>query len=148
MTALALNKYSVLGTLTTTEVDDNWTDIQTEVNSSAKTDETNTFTKAVIENYTAMGADDIDCSLGAYFSTTISGATTLTVSNVATSGTTSSFVLELTNGGSAAVTWFSGIDWASASAPTLTASGVDILAFVTRDGGTTWYGSVFALDAG
>lgn len=99
----------------------------------------------VIETKVAMGANDIDLSAGNYFTKTISGATTLTVSNVASSGSVSAFVLELTNGGSAAVTFFSGVTWAAATPPTLTAAGVDTLAFFTSDGGTTWRGFVLGL---
>jgi len=99
---------------------------------------------AVVETYSAIGASDIDLSTANYFSKTISGTTTFTVSNVASSGNVSSFILELTNGGSATVNWFSGVTWAAATAPTLTTSGLDILGFFTRDGGTTWRGLVLA----
>jgi hypothetical protein len=99
----------------------------------------------VKETKVAMGANDIDLSLGNYFTYTLSGAQTLTVSNVASSGSVSAFVLEVTNGGSAALTFFSGVTWAAATAPTLTAAGVDTLAFFTSDGGTTWRGFVLGL---
>jgi hypothetical protein len=98
------------------------------------------------EKSTAVAASDIDLSAGNYFTKTISGATTFTVSNVATSGDVAAFVLVLTNGGSAAVTYFSGVTFAGGTAPTLTASGVDILAFFTINGGTTWRGLVLAYD--
>jgi hypothetical protein len=88
----------------------------------------------------AMGANNIDCNAGAVFSKTISGATTLTVSNVPASGTVASFILDLTNGGSAVITWWSGMKWPAATAPSLTASGRDVLGFYTFDGGTTWNG--------
>ena len=110
---------------------------------------TNTLTNKTItgvkETKVAMGANDIDLSLGNYFTYTLSGAQTLTVSNVASSGSVSAFVLEVTNGGSAALTFFSGVTWAAATAPTLTAAGVDTLAFFTTDGGTTWRGFVLRL---
>ena len=99
----------------------------------------------VKETKVAMGAHDIDLSAGNYFTYTLSGAQTLTVSNVASSGSVSAFVLEVTNGGSAALTFFSGVTWAAATAPTLTAAGVDTLAFFTTDGGTTWRGFVLGL---
>jgi hypothetical protein len=99
----------------------------------------------VKETKVAMGAHDIDLSAGNYFTYTLSGAQTLTVSNVASSGSVSAFVLEVTNGGSAALTFFSGVTWAAATAPTLTAAGVDTLAFFTSDGGTTWRGFVLGL---
>jgi len=96
---------------------------------------------ALKETAVAMVANDIDLSLGNYFTKTISTATTLTVSNVPTSGTVGYFILELTNGGAGAVTYPTGTKWAKGTAPTLTASGVDLLRFVTRDAGTTWRGS-------
>ena len=92
------------------------------------------------ETQVAISASNIDLSAGNYFTKTISGTTTLTVSNVASSGTVNSFILQLTNGGSATVNWFSGVKWAGGTAPTLTSSGVDVLGFYTIDGGTTWEG--------
>ena len=95
----------------------------------------------------AMPANAIDLATGNLFTKTISGATTLTVSNVPTTGTAASFILELTNAGSAAITWFSGVKWAGGTAPTLTASGVDVLGFYSHDGGTTWRGMLLAKDS-
>ena len=118
---------------------------------TTKNDVANTFTAAqtfgasVVEKKVAMGANNIDLSLGNYFTYTLSGAQTLTVSNVASSGSVSAFILEVTNGGSAALSYFSGVTWAAATAPTLTAAGVDTLAFFTTDGGTTWRGFVLGL---
>jgi hypothetical protein len=94
----------------------------------------------------AMGASDIDVRAGNYFTRTISGATTLTVSNVPTSGTAASFILDLTNGGSATITWWSGMKWAGGTAPTLTAAGRDVLGFFTHDGGATWSGLLLGKD--
>lgn len=98
------------------------------------------------ETKVAMAANDIDLSTANYFTKTISGATTLTVSNVPASGTTASFILDLTNGGSATITWWSGVKWAGGTAPTLTASGRDVLGFFTHDAGTTWTGLVLGKD--
>lgn len=94
----------------------------------------------------AMGANDINLNLGNLFTKTISGTTTLTVSNVPSTGTAVSFILDLTNGGSAAITWWSGMKWAGGVAPTLTAAGRDALGFYTHDGGTTWSGLVLGKD--
>jgi hypothetical protein len=95
----------------------------------------------------AMAANDINLAAGSFFTKTISGATTFSLSNVPVTGQAVSFILELTNGGSATVTWFSGVKWAGGTAPTLTASGVDILGFYSHDGGTTWRGLVLAKDS-
>ena len=92
------------------------------------------------ETKVAMAANDVDLSLGNVQTKTISGAQTLTFSNPPASGSAGSFTLILTNGGSATVTWPTSVDWPLATAPTLTAAGVDVLVFTTIDGGTIWYG--------
>lgn len=98
-------------------------------------------TKAVI------ASTSIDVTAGNLFTKTISGATTFTLTGVAATGSVVSFILELTNGGSATVTWWSGMKWAGGTAPALTAAGVDILGFYTHDGGTTWRGMLLAKDS-
>lgn len=92
-----------------------------------------------VSNVVAVAASAINCSAGNYFTKTATGALTWTVTNVPASRVYS-FLLELTNGGTGTQTWFSGIKWPGGTAPTLTASGVDILGFITDDGGTTWRG--------
>jgi hypothetical protein len=103
-------------------------------------------TGAIRESKQALGANDIALNTGNFFSKTISGATTLTVSSVPAAETTASFILDLTNGGSSAITWWSGMKWAGGTAPTLTSAGRDVLGFFTHDGGTTWSGLVLAKD--
>lgn len=100
----------------------------------------------VRETRIAMPANDINLLSGAYFTKTITGATTFTVSNTAASGAVSAFVLDLTNGAAGTITWFSGVRWAGGTAPTLTASGRDVLGFFTHDGGTTWSGFLMGKD--
>lgn len=97
-------------------------------------------------NVTAVAASAIDCSVGNYFTKTASGALTWTVTNVPSSRAYS-FILELTNGGTGTQTWFSGIKWPGGTAPTLVASGVDVLGFITDDGGTTWRGTQIMKDS-
>jgi hypothetical protein len=94
---------------------------------------------SVRSNITTVAASAVDCSLGNYFIKTASGALTWTVTNVPASRAYS-FLLELTNGGTGTQTWFSGIKWPGGTAPTLTTAGVDVLGFITDDGGTTWRG--------
>jgi len=101
----------------------------------------------VEEGQVALGTGtNIDISLGSVFSKTITGTTTFTVSNAPSTGTAVTFILDLTNGGAGTVTWMTGTKWASGTAPTLTASGRDTLAFFTYNGGITWNG--FALGLG
>ena len=89
------------------------------------------------EKTIAMGsATAVNLEDGNVFSKTISGTTTLTFTNPSSVGT-SSFSLILTNGGSATLN-FPTVKWPAATAPTLTASGIDVLVFVYH--GSTWYG--------
>lgn len=94
---------------------------------------------SVRSNITTVAASAVDCSLGNYFIKTATGALTWTATNVPATRAYS-FILELTNGGAGAQTWYSGIKWPGGTAPTLVASGVDVLGFITDDGGTTWRG--------
>lgn len=99
------------------------------------------------ETRVTLPANNINLAYGNLFTKTISTSTTLTVSNALSSGNVNSFILELTNGGAFALTWFSGVKWAGGTVPTLTASGVDILGFYSHDGGTTWRGLILAKDS-
>jgi hypothetical protein len=102
----------------------------------------------VANNYGAVsGAQNINVLNGSMVSMTMNGATTYTFSGAPASGNAASFTLELTNGGAYTVTWPSGTKWSSGAAPTLTASGTDILTFYTRDGGTTWRGVMVSKDS-
>lgn len=103
-------------------------------------------TGSLREKQTAVAASNIDLSTGNVFTRTISGATTLTVSNIPASGTVASFILDLTNGGSGVVTWWANVKWAGGTAPTLTAAGRDVLGFFTHNGGTTWTGLLMGKD--
>ena len=87
------------------------------------------------------GATTINLTLGNMITATATGAVQWTVTGLqGTSNYGSIFLLELTNGGVGTQTWMSGIKWPSGTAPTLQASGVDVLAFFTDDNGTTWRG--------
>ena len=83
----------------------------------------------------------IDWSVGSYVTATIGGALTFTFSNPAPTGKACVAYLQLTNGGSAAITWPISVTWSGGTAPTLRASGVDLLRFYTQDNGTTWFGT-------
>ena len=88
-------------------------------------------------NITAMGANDVDCSAGNYFTKTITGATTFTFSNVPTS-VVYSFTMEVTMNGSNSITWPTSVKWPLDTAPTLTDAKTQLFTFITDDGGTRW----------
>ena len=91
-------------------------------------------------NITAMGANDVDCSAGNYFTKTITGATTFTFSN-APSGVVYSFTMEVTLNGSNAITWPAAVKWNADTPPTITDAKTQLFMFITDDGGTRWRGS-------
>ena len=91
-------------------------------------------------NIVAMGANDVDCSAGSYFTKTITGATTFTFSNVPT-GVEFSFTMEITLNGSNAITWPASVKWNADTAPALTDGKTQLFMFVTTNGGTRFRGS-------
>ena len=88
----------------------------------------------------ATTSNTINVALANYFISTPAGTTTFTFEGVPTSRD-SSFVIELTNGGSYTINWPAAVKWPSATAPTLTASGKDLIIFSTANTGSTWRGS-------
>ena len=138
-------------TATTTEL--NYLDITTlgtTEASKAVTADANgvvTFDNGKIEESTAItsssGAATINLRDGDNFTHTLSENVTYTFSNPAASGKVSAFSLKVTQDSTArTITWPSSVDWAAATAPTLTetSGGVDVFVFVTYDGGTNYYG--------
>lgn len=93
------------------------------------------------------GSRTIDLTLGNYISATVTGTTTWTFSNPPDSPNAGGFILELTNGGSATQNWPGATRWPGGTAPTLTASGTDVLVFITDDAGTNWRGVACMLDS-
>ena len=96
---------------------------------------------------TGGGTQSLDIALGNVQTATVDTSTnTFTFDNPSISGKSCSFTLILTNGASQTVVWPTSVDWAGGTAPTLTASGIDILTFMTIDGGTIWYGFLAGAD--
>lgn len=93
------------------------------------------------ETYVAVVGHDVDCQAGNFFSSGVYGNTTFTFSNPPPSGTAFGFVLQLIASLPSTITWPASVKWAGGTAPDAPAQGeTDILCFLTRDGGTTWYG--------
>jgi hypothetical protein len=93
------------------------------------------------------GATTIDINYGNYFYATVTGSVTWTFSSPPPTANAGGFILRLTNGGSAAQIWPGSVRWPSGTAPTLTASGVDVLTFITDDVGTSWRGVISMTDS-
>ena len=91
----------------------------------------------------SSGTLTLDCSAGNVFAVSLNAnITTLSFSNVPSTGTAYGLTLALTADGTArTVTWGSAVKWPGGTAPTLTSTSgkVDTFVLTTWDGGTTWY---------
>ena len=105
------------------------------------------FDAGVVEDDTSItsssGTATLNCRDGNVFSHTLTEDVTYTFSNAPASGRAFGFTLKVVQDSTArTITWPAAVDWAGATAPTLsTGSGdVDVFVFFTVDNGTTWYG--------
>ena len=103
--------------------------------------------KDYAETYNASsgtGTVDLDLQTGNVFQHTASGGNvTFTFSNPPATGKAGSFTLKwIQDSSDRTITWPTSVDWAGATAPTVTSGSakVDIYVFTTFDAGTTWYG--------
>ena len=144
---------NILDGVTATTAEINYLDVTTLGTSEANkavTSDANGVTKfdnGIQEESTAVTSSSNAATLnlrdGSVFTHTLSENVTYTFSNPAASGYASSFTLKVTQDSSArTITWPGSVDWAAATAPTLsTGSGdVDVFVFLTVDGGTIYYG--------
>jgi hypothetical protein len=144
---------NILDGVTATAAEVNYLDITTlglSQASKAVTADANgvvTFDNGTIDESTTITSSSNAATLnlrdGNSFLHDLTENVTYTFSNPAASGKASMFVLKVIQDSSArAITWPSSVDWAAATAPTLTATnnGVDVFVFFTIDGGTTYYG--------
>jgi hypothetical protein len=105
------------------------------------------FDNGTIEESTSVssssGAATINLRDGNVFEHDLTENVTYTFSNPASSGRASAFILKVIQDSTArSITWPNSVDWAAATAPTITTTnnGVDVFGFLTIDGGTTYYG--------
>lgn len=93
------------------------------------------------------GSTTINLESGNYISATATGNVTWTFSNPPANPNAGGFILELANGGAYTMTWPGGTAWPGGVAPSLTASGTDVLTFITDNAGTTWRGVASMLNS-
>ncbi len=91
-------------------------------------------------NIVSVGALDIDCSAGNYFTKSISANSTFTFSNPPSSRAYS-FTLEVNVSGSRTITWPATVEWPYSAAPSLSADKTHLFMFVTDDNGATYRGA-------
>jgi hypothetical protein len=151
---------NILDTVTATAAELNYLDITTlglTQASKAVTADANgvvKFDNGIQEEATVVTSGTtaaIDLNDGTLFTLTLGhNVGTFNWTNPAASGYASSFVLQVTQDGtgSRTIAWPASVDWAAATAPTLStgAADVDIFVFYTVDGGTIYYGFTAGLD--
>lgn len=102
------------------------------------------YAETAATNATSGATATIDLESGNVHDVTLTDNCTFTFSNPPATGKAGSFTLILRQDGtgSRTVTWPASVDWPEGTAPTIStaASAVDVLVFVTVDGGTTWLG--------
>ena len=92
------------------------------------------------------GNQILDATTASHFSATIAGATTFYFT-ADTTTPVNVIMLELTNPGAFSIIWPASVKWPGGSPPTFTVSGVDLLVFISRDGGTVWRGAMIQQDS-
>lgn len=98
------------------------------------------YSGGVAQNIVALGtASGITCSLGNYFTSTVSGNTTLSFDAVP-SGRSYSFTHEVTHQ-TGTITWPTSVEWPGGTAPTLTTGKTHLFVFFTDDNGARWRGA-------
>jgi hypothetical protein len=94
----------------------------------------------------SSGTLTLDCSAGNVFAVSLnSNITTLTFTNVPSSGTAFGLTLALTADGTArSIAWGAAVKWPAGTqpTPTITNGKVDVFVLTTWDGGTNWYAVV------
>lgn len=113
-----------------------------------------TLNKGTLKNYKEIyssptissGLLSLDLNNGNIFNVSLNAnITVFTITNTPTSSFAANFTLIFTMDGTArTVTWPASIKWPGGTAPTLTSTNgkVDVFGFLTKDGGTNWFGFV------
>jgi len=103
-----------------------------------------TFASGIFKNALTVDSSSsiFDVSQSTCFLKTITAPSTFTFINVP-SGLFCHLTVILKNGGSHLVVWPSTVVWSKNETPDLAADGIDILTFITCDGGNSWFGNIF-----
>lgn len=107
------------------------------------------YSEVTATNATAGATPDIDLEDGNVHDVTLTASATFTFSNpLAASGASFTLLLRQDGTGGWTTTFPASVDWAGGTPPTLTtaAGSLDVLTFITIDGGTTWLGFLAGAD--
>lgn len=106
-----------------------------------------TSTAALVAKGTVSGAVTLNLATANAFTATVGANTTFSfVGAPATAGVILGAILRLTNGGAFTTTW-TNVKWSNGAPPPLSASGTDLIVFVSFDNGATWIGAASVIKA-
>jgi hypothetical protein len=100
------------------------------------------YSETALATSSKSASFNVDFESGNVQSFTFADDLTVSFTNPPASGAAGTVTLIITNGGANTTTWHSSVKWPGDNAPALTASGVDVISFMTIDAGTTIYGFV------
>ena len=100
------------------------------------------YSETALATSSKSASFNVDFESGNVQSFTFADDLTVSFTNPPASGSAGTVTLIITNGGANTTTWNAAVKWPGDNAPALTASGVDIVSFMTIDAGTTVYGFV------
>lgn len=89
----------------------------------------------------------LDVSRGQFFHFTVDRDTAIQIEGEPDPGRLVAIMIEIENGGAFAVSWPLSVKWPGGGAPLLSASGVDLIAAYTHDGGATWRAALAQADS-
>lgn len=103
------------------------------------------FSETINALGTGTGATSVDLELGNVVTLNNTGARTITFTNPPASGKLGSVTMIITAGASAAASWtWTNVSWGASGAPVITTTNakIDIITFMTTNGGSSWFGLV------
>lgn len=117
-----------------------WSKIKTYID-NAITTITSSYEDNKFGNTVTLTNNTIDTTLGDVFIKNVTENITFSFTGVP-NNKNFTFSIILTNGGSYNVIWPNSVKWSYGIVPSLSTNGIDVITFITPDGGNTWYGSL------
>tara|TARA_R110000851_G_scaffold73821_1_gene162875 strand:- start:218 stop:754 length:537 start_codon:yes stop_codon:yes gene_type:complete len=130
------------GTIDTSGLTFNFAGVSASGDITTNTIQSTSYTETVNAIGTVTSNTAISFANGNVQTVTGNGDCEFSFTNEPASGSAGTITLLITNGGANTTTWEAAVKWPGNVAPSLTSSGIDILSFITIDGGTTIYGFV------
>ena len=123
-----------------------WSKIKTYIDNLFNTTLISLYENNNFGNTVTLTSNTVDTTLGDVFIKTITENTTFIFTGVP-QNKNFTFSIILTNGGSYNVVWPNSVKWSYGITPSLSTNGIDVITFITPNGGNIWYGSLSLANA-